>query len=531
MAPGHRAIAVGALLLTTIALYATRLNVAPIYLMHDEVNFALQAQSVAATGRDTNGRLLPLYFSETGFEAGRDPIVIYATAAMLAMRPLSESAVRMPTALVGVLSVLLMFLLARRLFGSDAIGLAAAVTLALTPAHFINSRLVLSIVYPVPFILGWLLCLSSFAEREDRRQLQVAAFVLGVGVYSYLASALMMPLYLLLTLWFIRERALRLERPRLRRTLPRSGQAGGRWMWHAVAAFALALLPLVLWQIAHPNRYADLVSAYRLYDAPDGSASLFSASGLSQRISVLWRSFSPDYLFISGDSRMTNSTRQAGLFPIAFAVLVPLGIWEIARGRGGPLGKVILAGFITAPLASVVSGRLEINRVLFIIPFGVLTAGYGLQCLFRGSSARTRWLATALIAAVPLQFAFFHADYLGSYRESSGIWFGGDVRGAVEQALARAEAQPAAVYLNARTPVERYWRFYALAHRRADLVDAPIYYDAEQLDITAPPAGAVIVCESGLRVCNLLGASPAWRRLRAFAEADGTPTFEVFERP
>jgi len=51
--------------------------------MHDEVNFALQAQSVAATGRDTNGRLLPLYFSETGFEAGRDPIVIYLTAATL----------------------------------------------------------------------------------------------------------------------------------------------------------------------------------------------------------------------------------------------------------------------------------------------------------------------------------------------------------------------------------------------------------------------------------------------------------------
>lgn len=512
MAPGYRAIAVGALLLTTTALYATRLNDAPIYLMHDEVNFALQAQSVAASGRDTNGRLLPLYFSETGFEAGRDPIVIYATAAMLALRPLSESAVRMPTALVGVLSVLLMFLLARRLFGSDAIGLAAAAMLALTPAHFINSRLVLSIVYPVPFILGWLLCLSSFAEREDRRQAQAAAFVLGVGVYSYLASALMMPLYLLLTLWFINERA------------------GGRWMWHTVAAFGVALIPLVLWQIAHPSRYADLVSAYRLYDAPDGSASLFSAAGLSQRISVFWRFFGPDYLFISGDSRITNSTRQAGMFPFAFAVLVPLGIWKLESGRGGVLGKVILAGLITAPLASVVSGRLEINRVLFIIPFGVLTAAYGLQCLYRSSSARTRWFAAALIAAVPLQFAFFHADYLGPYRVSSGIWFGGDVRGAVEQALSRAGARPVAVYLNTRTPVERYWRFYALAHRRGDLVDAPTYYDPEQLDINAPPAGAVVVCESRVRVCNLLGASPDWRRLRAFAEADGTPTFEVFEK-
>ena len=509
MPPGYRAIAVGALLLATTALYATRLSDAPIYLMHDEVNFALQAQSVAATGRDTNGRLMPLYFSETGFEAGRDPIVIYATAAMLALRPLSESAVRMPTALVGVLSVLLMFLLARRLFGSDAIGLAAAAMLALTPAHFINSRLVLSIVYPVPFILGWLLCLSSFAGREDRRQLQAAAFVLGVGVYSYLASALMMPLYLLLTLWFINERA------------------GGRWMWRAVAAFGVALIPLVLWQIAHPNRYADLVSAYRSVRRARRLGEPVQRSRPEPANQRLLATFSPDYLFISGDSRMTNSTRHAGMFPFAFAVLVPLGIWDIARGRGGALGKVVLAGLITAPLASVVSGRLEINRVLFIIPFGVLTAVYGLQCLSRSSSARMRWFAAALIAAVPLQFAFFHADYLGPYRVSSGIWFGGDVRGAVEQALARAEAGPVTVYLNARTPVERYWRFYALAHRRGDLVNAPIYYDPEQLDINAPPAGAVVVCESAVRVCNLLAASPDWRRLRAFAEADGTPTFEV----
>jgi len=104
------------------------------------------------------------------------------------------------------------------------------------------------------------------------------------------------------------------------------------------------------------------------------------------------------------------------------------------------------------------------------------------------------------------------------------------VRGAVEQVLSKAEAGPRAVYLNRRTPIERYWRFYALAHRRGDLVDAPIYYDPDQFDVGAPPAAAVAMCESGLRVCHLLGGSPGWHRLKAFAEADGTATFEVFER-
>ena len=99
------AVALGALLIAATALYSWRLAEVPAYLMHDEVNFALQAQALASTGRDTNGRLLPVYFSETGFEAGRDPVMIYVTALMFTLWPLSESAVRLPTVLTGMVSV------------------------------------------------------------------------------------------------------------------------------------------------------------------------------------------------------------------------------------------------------------------------------------------------------------------------------------------------------------------------------------------------------------------------------------------
>ncbi len=88
-----------ALALAIAAFYTTRLSYAPIYLIHDEVKFSLQAQSIAASGRDLNGRLLPLYFAEPEFKAGRDPVMIYLTALALKAMPLSQSAVRVPTAL------------------------------------------------------------------------------------------------------------------------------------------------------------------------------------------------------------------------------------------------------------------------------------------------------------------------------------------------------------------------------------------------------------------------------------------------
>ena len=43
-------------------LYAANLGHAPVYLHDAEVLFALHAHSIATSLRDTNGRLLPLYF-------------------------------------------------------------------------------------------------------------------------------------------------------------------------------------------------------------------------------------------------------------------------------------------------------------------------------------------------------------------------------------------------------------------------------------------------------------------------------------
>lgn len=494
------AVAAVAMLFLTAGIYCTRLSYAPAHLMHDEVNFALQAKALADTGRDTNGRLLPVYFSEQGFDAGRDPIVVYLTALMLKGTSLSESSVRLPTAIIGVLSVGLMFLVARRLFASDHVALAAAALLALTPAHFINSRLVLSITCSIPFILVWLWCLSSATITSDRRYLFASGLALGLGLYSYVGSLIMMPAYLVITLAVVRHQT-------------------GTWAWPAVAGFALALLPLLFWQVAHPDRYADLFAVYRIQDA----------ATLQQRLTAFWMFFNPDYLFLSGDSRLTNSTRVAGLLPMACAVFIPVGLYRIARGDGGWRGWCVLAGFLSAPLATAISGRLEINRTLHVLPFAVLVAIYGATAMLRSRRTVSRAAAIVLAIGTPIQFAWLYSYYMTDYRRVSEPWFGGDMRGAVNEVLARAQTG-APVYLDRRTPVERYWRFYTLAREARDLLEWPTYFDTERFAQERVPAGAVLVCSQGDAVCSVLAASAGWRRSRSSSESGGAGSFAVFEK-
>src|SRR4029078_9093449 len=99
------------------------------------------------------------------------------------LMPLSEVSARLPTVLVGVTDIVLIFFVARRMFKSALLAVASAALLALTPAHFILSRYALDYLYPVPFVLGWLLCVLAYLEHGRTRTLFAATFVLGLGVY------------------------------------------------------------------------------------------------------------------------------------------------------------------------------------------------------------------------------------------------------------------------------------------------------------------------------------------------------------
>lgn len=503
----------GALTAASGVLYGTRLDYAPAFLMHDELQFSLQAKAIASTGRDLSGRFLPVFFTEPEFPAGRDPAIIYVTAAALAWLPFSEASVRLPTALLGVLDVTLMFLLARRLFGRDSMAGIAAGFLALTPALFIRSRLVLSPQSSIPIILAWLLSMAAFSDRPSERRLAIGALWLGVGAYTYLAWVVMVPVYLLLTV-----------------------ALGYRWGGRraamiAGAAFVAPLIPMAWSYVTHPERYRQVLEAYQLYSAGTTVAPApgVVSSALQTRLGLFWSFFDPAFLFLSGDSSLINSTRRIGLFPLSFAVFMPLGAYRLVIARSTP-GTLVLVGLATAPLAAIVTGALEMNRILFAIPFGVLAACYGADALLKSHSRGWRTIAVLLLAAVPVQFAGFYQDYMGRYRVEAGFWFGGNTREALTAVIDAAGADPQRrVYLSRAIPfAERYWRFYALAGQRPDMIDRAVYYGPD------PPAGALpgaaLVCPLVAAECGALLHDAGWRHVRSIDDLDGIPSFALLEK-
>jgi hypothetical protein len=373
--------------------------------------------------------------------------------------------------------------------------------LAFTPVHFMRGRMLLSPLYTVPFILAWLWALARFDQRPSSRSLMAACVLLAGGMYSYLGAVLMMPIYMLMTIG-VAARSLR-PRP----------------IVLAVVAAGACLLPMAAWYLVNPERNAHIVSDYQL--TTDRSP----AAVIGHRLDLYWQFFDPSYLFISGDGSMINSTRTSGLLPWAFAVLLPIGFAAMVRSRQR-MALVIAVGLLTAPFAAVVSGALEMNRVMFVIPSAVLAASYGVVELWRGNSA-ARAIATVLVASVALQFAGFYRHYMSdAYRVGASSWFSGNAREALRELITRSADGP--VYISRDMEwIEGLWQFYAIEANRPELIDRAIYFTDPPLTVDGP---ATLICAADSAPCAALAASGSWSDIVRVPTLDGGRTFVIFER-
>jgi len=487
-------------LLVAFALYAVDLGRAPIYLHEAEVVFALHAHSIAMTAHDTNGRLLPLYFQvpAIGENVWFHPVIVYFMAPFLRLLPLTESVIRLPSVFVGLIDLVLMYSIGKRLFHSARWALVGSVLLALTPAHYLHSRMAMDYLYPVPFVMAWLLCLMIFIERGKVWMLFLATSFLGIGFYSYIASVIMMPMYLLMT-WLT-----------LFQTRPRPM----RQYLLAVAGFAWPLVILVLWVSFHPIVINETLGRYqigqvRAVSTVSGGVPMavlleqirntVRFSELTGRVSLYWYFFDPAYLFLSGGyANVVNSTRHAGVFLAPLLVFVPVGLARVATARRTPLTLLVLIGFFAAPLAAclVVPEPYAVDRELGLLPFGVLAATFGVKYLIDERGKAWRTAGVCLLALVPLHFAFVSVEYFGSYRLQSAFWFGWNRRGAMEEIIAREpQDHPAAIYMSTRRIpyLDEYWRLYLIKHGRQDLLRRTVYFDADTLDVRTVPPGSVLL--------------------------------------
>ena len=251
------------------------------------------------------------------------------------------------------------------------------------------------------------------------------------------------------------------------------------------------LLPLFGWVWHQPTLLRDMLQNYGIVTKPS----------VAERVTLYWDYFNPSYLFFAGGADPMWSTRRAGVFTLAFAVLLPCGVWNVLRRRFSIPRALVLAGFLFAPLPIVLTlpeaPRYAVARDLLVVPFGVLVGVAGVEFLVAERRQLAGAIAALLLISIPIQFVVFARDYFTDYQLRSAFRHDFlNARGVAEYAIASDTVKPLpAIYFADELGPGKViqWKFQLITHGRTELWERTRYVSADALRTGEIPCGSLIV--------------------------------------
>lgn len=181
----------------------------------DEVSIGYNAYSILKTGADEFGNKFPILLR--AYDDFRPALYVYLVIPFIKIFGLSVFAVRLPSVILSVLSVVATFFLAKQFFkkNSTNIGLSAALLTAISPWHIYISRLGHEANLAISFLIfGLTFFFEYLRNTKNSKLLYFSAFFFAVSFDSYQSTKIVVPL-LLLALFIIYFKDLILKKKEL----------------------------------------------------------------------------------------------------------------------------------------------------------------------------------------------------------------------------------------------------------------------------------------------------------------------------
>ena len=381
----------------------------------DEASIGYNAYSILKTGKDEWGEFLPLNFRAFGEQ--KLPGMIYASIPGIAIFGLNDFGVRVTPALLGVLSVYLIYLLAYKIFAKKELALASAFLLAISPwaVHFSRVAFEAGLALALTLLSLYFLVLAGSKPKYYWLSLIFAIFAL----YTYNSVRILLPLLLFAYL--------------INGVIKFTGKTKKTLLLVLVVGFVLSLPILfslatkegrVRWgtlSIMSQKSFVDDIAESRGYTTLPSilprlihnKPTHFVYKFLHNYIST----FSSEFLFLKGSSNTQRSVQEMGLLYLFELPLLVVGLFELGSKGGSKISKaskIIMPFFLLASVPSALTIDAPSSvRTLSLLPALILVESLGFMKL-------TRWFAgkKLVVRAVVVGFVLWSISYF-AYK----LWF------------------------------------------------------------------------------------------------------------
>jgi len=356
-----------------------------------------EAAATILAGEVATGRSWPIFILPY---TGHEVLFYYLAAVVMRLSGISVLTLRLTSALIGVTTVLLAYLLARELFQDEPgieshwLGLFAAALMATSFWHISVSRYGFRAITQ-PLVQSLLLLALWRGLRRDSWKWIVAAGVFcGLVAYTYLASRVTpVALAILLPMVLIAER---------RRWRSRLAQLS---LFTLVALVVFA--PLGLFFVAHPEAFSVRMNQISIFS--EGGGNSWQAAAIRNTLRAI------QVFTLRGDPTVRFNLPTLPMFQGPLAVAFYIGLAVVAVGwarQSGFLGRVRYVLLVVWPLAmllpTILSDPIEIPhslRAIGVMPLAFYVPALGLAvvtgliqntCLARNPRAMTAFTVAVL---------------------------------------------------------------------------------------------------------------------------------------
>lgn len=408
----------------------------PVSLYVDEAAIGLDAKVVAQTGKDMHGNSMfqAIYPSYGDYKL---PVYIFAASAAVKVFGANEFAVRLPSALAGIATIVLIYGICLALFEKEkpmvrqAIALWSAALVAIMPWSLVFSRT----GFEGHLGQALVLCSLLFALHVKRGwKYVIASAILGaLAVYTYYSVRFVFPVV------FLGALAIQTSKKTWRNI---AGFATlGLLVWGAL------LIPMTkspLYEASQKFRLSarsvlqqqDSYVEYSNMLREQDNFNVFSRL-VHHRLFYLAKALARNYaenlslsfVFLNGDPNLRHGTGNTGLLLLAELPLFMVGLYALVR-RHMKLFVFLLFWYLAALLPASVPNEIpHALRSLNALGILGLTMGLGAAEIWFWAKKNVihRWMSMALVGAILLNFFAFAYDYLRLYpQRSAEAWFDGN---------------------------------------------------------------------------------------------------------
>jgi 4-amino-4-deoxy-L-arabinose transferase-like glycosyltransferase len=358
----------------------------------DEAALSYNAYTIATSGRNEDGAVMPLFFRSYGDY--KSPLYPYLLAALFKVTGPHAEVARAFSAVLVALSVLLLGLLAFRLTGRKVVAIVVTVIAGLTPWLFELGRVAFEVATQ-PLLLAILLVTLHRAWRRDAWTIGEGVFAgvaLGLLLYSYTGNRLLAPLLTAALVVF-------------------AGRGRWRWLLTAWGTFAVFVVPFAVYALRHPGSLTARYGATTI--ARQGHS---HAWVVVQAIANWFHDIDPWFWASSGDPAPYVHNGGYGSLFAAVVVLAIVGfVLVLWRRRDDLWWRYVVAATLLAPIpAALTVDRHNAIRLAALPVLCIVLAVPALDAVL--VAPRRSPLAAVGLSLIAVTVVFQFGQFLHEYR-------------------------------------------------------------------------------------------------------------------